>query len=308
MAPEEAAFYRILGRLRAKEKQYEVALEAYEQAVRLDSSDAATFVELAKVELGLDRHQKAVAACQRSIALAPSEKDAYFILAQALRQLGRAEESRQILEQFRRLDREEGKIRKQLRILDNAPDDHEARAMLGLLYTQQGRYPEAAEAYRLATRLAPDSMRYHNNLGNALLRLEEYDKAIEAYTEALHLDSEYVRAYYNLGLAHFHRQRFALARQALLQARQRHPEDADVNYYLGLLYAREGDFEQAAEVFEQVVGTRPDFLDARHKLAVSYLKLGRYEDSKKQLAIIKEKQAGGTNVESAAKRVPARGD
>ena len=221
-------------------------------------------------------------------------KEAYSTLAEAYRQLGRTEESRLAMEQFEQLDGESSQIREKLRMLAIVPDDHETRAMLGLLYMRQGRYEEAAEAYRLATRLAPDSSRYHNNLGNAHLRLKEYDAAIQAYSKAVRLAPKYGLGLFNLGLAYLHNQRFDEAKQALLQTQNLLPEHADAPYYLGLIYGREGDYEKAAEMFERAVAARPAFLDARQKLAVSYIKLGRHEEGKKELQIIKDMQEAGS--------------
>ena len=318
LAPDNPAFYRLLGHIHVEELKFDQAVSTYEKAVALDSTDASTYAALGKVELKLGNYQAAVETCKRAIALNPLSraedyyalakaraissdriaspglvKEAFFTLANAYRQLGRLDESRRALAEFSRLHEESTHISETLRLLANAPDDHEARAVLGLLYMQQGRYAEAAEAYRLAVRLAPDSSRYHNNLGNAYLRLQDNAPAIQAYSEALRLDPEYGRAHYNLGLAYLHVQRFGEAKQALLQARQFLPKDADVHYYLGLIFGREGDYEKAAGVFEQALAVRPDFLDARQKLAVSYLKLGRYEESKKELRVIEEMQEPG---------------
>ena len=288
-APDYPSFFHLLGRIRFKQRKFDAALDNLKQAIQLDSTSAAMFTDLAKTQVKVGDFQEAAQACRRSIAMAPLDKDPYFVLVNALRRLGQQEESQRVLAEFRRLDQLQDKIEDQLRMLGNEPSDHEARAMLGLLYIRQERFSEAAESYLLATRLAPDSMRYHNNLGNLYLRLQKYERAIQTYTEALRLAPDYAEAHYNLGQAYLHTQRFEEAKRSLLQARQYRPEDADGNYFLGLLYAREGKYERAAEVFEQALKTRPDFLDARQKLAVSYLKLGRYEESKEQVEIIKER-------------------
>ena len=290
--PDEADYFRLRGRMLFKELDFDGARQAYLQAVRLDSAHAPTFVELAQVELKAGRYREAADLCQRSLDLKADQKEAYFVLANAYRRLGRTADSHELLAKFRQLDEADARIDKQLRILANDPVDHEARAMLGLLYGRQDRLEEALEAYRLAVQLAPDSARYHNNLGNLHLRLQHYDDAVRAYEAALNLDSLYVRARYNLGLAHLHQQHFDRAFKALKAALAQQPEDADINYYLGLLYAREDDFAGAAQALEQAVRSRPSFLDARQKLAVSYLKLGRLEESKLEMQTLQQMQAG----------------
>ena len=318
LTPDDPSFYRLLGHVFVEELKFDQASRAYTRAVVLDSTDATTYAALGKSELKLGNYQTAVAACKRAIALNPLgeatdyfalaharavssariaspglTKEAYFTLANAYRQLGRLDESRRALAEFSRRHEESTHISETLRLLANAPDDHEARAVLGLLYMRQGRFEEAAEAYRLATHLAPDSSRYFNNLGNAYLRLKDYEQAVQTYAEAVHLSPEYGTALFNLGLAYLHSQRFIEAREVLLRAHQLLPKHAEVHYYLGLIYGREGEYEKAVEMFEQALAARPDFMDARQKLAVSYLKLGRYEQSKKELRVIDEMRKPG---------------
>ena len=45
--PNNASFYRLLGRMHAKELEFTEARTALEQSIALDSTDAATYVDLA---------------------------------------------------------------------------------------------------------------------------------------------------------------------------------------------------------------------------------------------------------------------
>jgi tetratricopeptide (TPR) repeat protein len=279
--------------MRFKELSFDLAAEALVRSVALDSSDAATFTDLAQVEMKRRDYAAAEKAARRAIALDRFAKEAYFVLSNVLKRLGRREENKQVLVGFRALDQQLDKINDQLRMLGNEPDDHEARAQLGLLYTQQGRFTEAAEAYRLASRIAPDSLRYRNNLGNLYLRLGQPEAAVVEYRVALQLDSNYTMGHYNLGQAFMRLQRFDEALTSLNEAKKQSPEDVEVNYFLGLLHARTGDFAGAAEALAVAVVGRPEFLDARQKLAVAYLKTGRVEESKRELAAIQQMKEEG---------------
>jgi Flp pilus assembly protein TadD len=271
--------------------RYDEAVTALEAAVALDSSDAAAFTDLAQARLKAGDFEGSVAAAEHSIRLNANAKGPRFVLANALRRLGRGAEAGSVLEQFRALDVVDSEIRKNLRILGNDSDDHEARAMLGLLYARQGRWAEAAEAYRHAVSLAPDSARYHNNLGNYYVRTGDLDAGIGAYQQSLTVDPQYSKAAYNLGVALVRAQRFEAAEAALERALAGDRESTDTYYHLGLLRARRADFAGAAIALEHVVAARPDDGQARHKLAVSYLKMGRVEESKEQLRRVAELEA-----------------
>ena len=85
------------------------------RAVELDSMDAAAYVDLAQVELKRREYAAAERAARRAIALDSLSKEAYFALANALKRLGRREESTEVLAQFRALDQQLDKIDDQLR-------------------------------------------------------------------------------------------------------------------------------------------------------------------------------------------------
>jgi len=291
LVPRDARFHRLLGRMRHKQLRYTDAVTALDAAVAFDSTDAVTYADLAQARLKASDFEGAVEAARRSIVLDANAKDPRFVLANALRRLGRGAEAGPVLEEFRALDEIDSEIRKNLRILGNDPGDHESRAMLGLLYARQGRYAEAAEAYRLAVSLAPDSARYHNNLGNYYVHTGDVDAAIGAYQQGLKLDPGYPWAAYGLGAALLRAQRFEEAQQALLHALSVDADNPDIHYHLGLLHARGDDFEAAALALEHVVKARPNDGEARRKLAVCYLKLGRIDESKEQLRRVSDLDA-----------------
>src|ERR1700733_9329818 len=59
----------------------------------------------------------------------------------------------------------------------------------------------AADSYRRAIAIEPDNPRAHNNLGQALMRLERRAEAIASYRRATQLAADYAVAYNNLGIA-----------------------------------------------------------------------------------------------------------
>jgi len=288
--PNDASFYRLLGLTLAKELKFTEARQKFQESIKLDSLNAATFVDLAQVCMKLRDYDAAESASRRGVELDPLHKEGHFVWSNSLRRLGRTKESQEVLKEFRLLDQKLDKIEDQLRMLGNNSADHEARAMLGLLYSEQERYSEALEAYRIATRLAPDSLSYQNNLGNMYFRLGENEAAIDAYKIAIKLDPTYSEGHYNLGQVFLSQQRFSEARTSFQRALTLNPQQPYANYFMGLLYARDDDFASAVKVFEKTVAGAPMFLDARQKLAVAYLKTGRVAESKNQLKQIRESQ------------------
>jgi tetratricopeptide (TPR) repeat protein len=68
---------------------------------------------------------------------------------------------------------------------------------------QEGRWPEAADAWRKFLELEPSHAGAHANLGAVLSRLGQYDEAVKSYNDALRLNPRLTEALFNLGVAHY---------------------------------------------------------------------------------------------------------
>jgi protein O-GlcNAc transferase len=69
-----------------------------------------------------------------------------------------------------------------------------------------------------ATKIAPDFVQAHNNLGASYLHLSQYDKAVTELQKAIDLDSNLEEPYHNIGMAFFLLHRFPEAEAATRQA------------------------------------------------------------------------------------------
>lgn len=85
-----------------------------------------------------------------------------------------------------------------------APDDAEAWRMLGVSFSEAGRFGEAATAFKRATQLVPAKAESWSNYGEALVLAGQGDvppDAKAAFTAALERDAKDVRARYFLAVA-----------------------------------------------------------------------------------------------------------
>jgi Flp pilus assembly protein TadD len=142
--------------------QYQKAIDAYQQAVRLQPDYPEAYLNLGDAYYNLDRYDEAVAADKQAIALRPDWAAAYHALGNAYLKLDRSAEAIEALKHAVDLD----------------PKDEEARSALSLAYYDQGvaaynanRYEEAVVAYQQAVNFKPDYAEAHNNLGDAYRRL-----------------------------------------------------------------------------------------------------------------------------------------
>lgn len=134
---------------------------------------------------------------ETAIRLDPAYSDGHNYLGVTSQRLGRTEEA----------------IRHFKHALENLtwPTPHIAHYSLGLIFVEQNRLEEAAEAFRNALRTQSNYLPAHTMLGEVYARQGRLSDAIGAYKEAVRLKPEYEDAHYNLGLAYLKAGEKALA-------------------------------------------------------------------------------------------------
>lgn len=105
----------------------------------------------------------------------------------------------------------------------------------GLALEDQGRFEEAAEAYRQASELAPRDPCIHFNLGNALYAQGQYDESVSSFRASLDCDPDYAEAWNNLGNALWKAADRRAAAKALRRALELIPDYADARHNLSAL-------------------------------------------------------------------------
>jgi len=103
----------------------------------------------------------------------------------------------------------------------------------GLAFEDQGKFAEAADAYREAIRLAPDDASLHFNLGNVLYALRALPESLDSFRLSLRCDPNYAEAWNNLAIT----------------------------------LSATGDLPGAVSALRRAVELVPDYEDARHNLS-----------------------------------------
>src|SRR5258708_3940807 len=145
-------------------KRYEEELAAYEQAIRLDPTDAHAYFSKGNALYMLKYYEEALAAYEQAIRLDHNDVDYYNSKGIALRNLKRYEEALAAYEQASRLD----------------PKAAWAYYNKGIALSNLERYKEALAAYEQAIRLDPSDAKAHYNKGNVLRKLNRHEEAEQA--------------------------------------------------------------------------------------------------------------------------------
>lgn len=182
------AVYRELSTLKEAQGEYGQAAEMLETALALFPADPTGEAKLAALYRRDGQEEKAEALLGSTTAGAPSSPDGLFTRGQQLEQAGRFQEAMQLY----------------YRTLKKDPGFAPAYFSLGGLLADRQEY-EAAERFIAAgLKLQGDDFRHHTNLGTVRQFQGKYREAAAAYRRSLELEESYI-AHYNLGFLYLNR-------------------------------------------------------------------------------------------------------
>lgn len=145
---------------------------------------------------------------------------------------------------------------------------------LGMTLGQLGRIEGAADAFRQAVAIDPKLSAAHANLGLALFKLNLLDDADAAYRKLLALDPRDATAHFGIGAIQERRGQFDAARQSYESAIQSDPNMAEAFVNLGNVYWELGRAAEAQAAMQRAVVLNPDSVPAARNLGVLYLRCG----------------------------------
>ena len=176
--PENPWGFYMYGLSAWKSGDHDRAIEAFDEALKLDPNHRKSLLNSARVLLETEKPQEALDRIERVLSIDPASGEALRLQGRARSELGQVTEA---------IDAYQRAI---------ALDDRDVWAMnnLGLIYIQQARSDEALGPLARAVELRSDAPVFQNNLGMALELSGHTSAARHAYASALEVDSAYAKA------------------------------------------------------------------------------------------------------------------
>lgn len=140
----------------------------------------------------------------------------------------------------------------------------------------QGRFEEAAAAYRDILAANPNLAVIHFNLGNCAYNLQRYEEAVASFREAVRLRPDFFDAYVNMANAYGKLKGFGEAIPVFEQAILAYPENARLLSSLGLLYLNAGEGAKAVECLEKATALAPGEPFSFYSLGIAYTQTSAY--------------------------------
>jgi len=165
-----------------------------------------------------------------------------------------------------------------LRLLDawqsDYPDDSDPRVFRGIYWQHMMRWPESADEYRAALRLAPERHDVRIRLAAVLVSLHEYDEALRSYRQVLADTPESSEAMRGLGNCLLATGQHTEAADVFSKLLKRSPDDFEALLGMGRVHLERGDASTALPLLEKAVQIRSWYPAARFALAQALQELG----------------------------------
>jgi tetratricopeptide (TPR) repeat protein len=242
----------ILAKIAHEQKEYEVAVERYQQILEIIPDHAQTHFSLGVVLEELGSTERAIEHYKKSISITANNAAAHSHLADACSKLQRWEEA----------------IKAYQQVLLIQADDVGTMIKLGQAFTEAKLVPESILMYEQALTLLPDNALAHRRLGASLLIMGQVKKAIGCFNQALNLRPEYFAVQIALALALRQSGRAEEALVLLEEAIRLNPDDDEVHINLALTLKQLGQTEPAIERLEQLLEIRPTCGRAYYHISV----------------------------------------
>ncbi len=292
--PDEYFANYYLGIVYIFQRKWEVAIAFLKNASRVQADNPDPYFQLGQAYQELERHDQAVEALKKSIALNPDlahnkfqVTTAHYRLAQSLLKLGQVEAGQKELRLASQLKAEAFKMAQTLNTgpstmgTSQLPEDEKLPATGSVNSTTSSsnvldenaiRELERAEAYYAKLLGA-----VHSSIG--LLRADRGDfrAAAEQFRLAANWNPQQQDVDYNLGLAYFRTESYKDAVPPLETEVKAHPENIRARWLLGLSYFKISDYSRASELLADVTTSESTNVDLYYALASSLIKQGKTE-------------------------------
>jgi tetratricopeptide (TPR) repeat protein len=284
LAPEQALTNLMLAS--SLDPEFDPAVQTLRAALNLSSTQPDASKQMVTIGRALGLVQEwdlSLAAFEKAITLDKKNAEAWAWLGEAKQQIGQS-----------------GSVE-----LDQAVAlDHTSvvvRALRGLYWNRQGRYPQMLAEYLLAGEYEPTNPAWQAEIGNAYIKRGDLVSALAAYQRATELapnESTYWRllaVFCAENVVHLDEVGLPAAQKAVDLA----PDDPAALDALGWVYLSSGRYANAEQTLLDTIKRFPDHLPVHIHLALTYLAQGNRSAAFDKLIYVQSKDPTGANGEMA---------
>jgi len=294
-APGNLETLKRLGVLQQTEMKFGASIESFKQVLEHDAQYSEANFFLGVSYFGSNDFDRAIRSFDQELKTPKPHPRCSYYLALALQAAGRIDETisqlnRAVAENPKDADAlyQLARIYKSasLQVIDRLEaldqDSFQLHALMGEVYADDERYPEAIKEYRAALSKRPDATGIHYAVGVAYWVQHDMDAANKEFVDALKENPSDALTNLYLGDIAVHHEHFAEARNYLRIAERGQPGMPEVHVLLGKCYRGENEPEKAKTEFLAAIQADPSAPQPHYLLAQLYRELRDPEASAKE--------------------------
>lgn len=185
--------------------------------------------------------RKAIDEYVQVIDIHKQDYNSYYRISFLLNELGKKEESAQMLEN----------------LLKKKPEFLEATRLLGDIYCEQERYKEAANIYNEALKYHPASYELYYDMGMVYTMLNDFKNAKDCYEKAANINTLLYNSYYTLAQISLIYNDLEEAEKYFMKSIEGKDVEPKSYYNLAMIYMLKGDKENAIKFLNVAIDTEP---------------------------------------------------
>jgi tetratricopeptide (TPR) repeat protein len=290
--PSSVEGYNLLGIILSNQKNFLDALDAFQQALKLNPQSVKTHGNLANFYIAEGKPDLAENEFRSALALAPADSDSnynygLFLLSNGspspaivhfLRVHPPTVESRfHLARAYFDLDKTAEGLKVADALSAERKDDVQLHFTLGVMLASEKQYKTAQLELEKANALQPETFEILFNLGQTYLRAGDSSKAELTLNRALKLKPESPETLYLLAQVYSEQARPVDALELLVRAHKLAPQNTDVIFLMARVSMTQNYYEDAIPLLESGLAIAPKRADLRAALGESYFMSGKTE-------------------------------
>jgi stress-induced-phosphoprotein 1 len=233
-----------LGNDEYKKRNFEKAIEYYDQAFKADPTEYIILNNKAAAYLEMGKAEECIKYCDEALEVSKGQPINYTKLGKVLARKASAyahiEDYDHAIEWYGKslLEDANQKTKDELKKIEKLKKDKEAQKYIdptkaeehrvkGNEFFTAAKYPDAIKEYEEGLRRDPKSAKLYANRGTAYMKLMEYPSALRDFDKCLDLDPKYVKAYAKKGVAQRFLKEYHKSVATLEQGLKLEPENAE---------------------------------------------------------------------------------
>lgn len=240
--PQSAVAHLSLGSHYFRQRQWDLAAQAYQKALELVPEDPKAMTHLGRAYYKQGHLDQAQEILRTALKLHPDDPRIHNTFGVILLQAGKFDDA----------------INEYKEAIRISPTDWEARLNLGWAYSRQNEWDTALNTFQMALQTNTHSPEIYISLGVAFKALGKLENAQQSFEQALRIDSTLTPAYEQLSELYVQQGKVLEATKLLEKLLSLNPENAQAHHALGYLSEQQANYEAALKHYNEAIRLEPN--------------------------------------------------